>query len=439
LNAAYVFGNLGNVASALGSGWSVEDAFAWAIDDESDLVLEIPAVNGPCELRFDIHPALFPNAVERQRLTVLSAGVTLGSFEMTGRRTISVPLPADMTRGKDRLALRLLHPDAARPFDHLRLNDRRRLALCFHSGTFAAVRPGGHQGGRNAASAPLEPAFAVFAGDATAMRLSEIVGRLPSLVGRLGVRFIDLSVPLDDSLGRLPEGALDRPGLCWIEMNAGTPATRDLLPNRLPARWTAARFRTPTARALWPFLGNDPRAVPEPGRYLSARYPFGDRLAMPLASMNMPDDVVYLMYEMSAEQEPIDLEDLFASDLHRWRNGDAKSDMRLADFMERTIGTNRLFISPRLPGPDLIREMARQALDQPLIRDLARPGTVFGELDALMDGYVGWQEELPVHGRVARHFGLSWWSPDLKYRWMNNARTYREYTLDTIRWVQWRT
>ena len=60
------------------------------------------------------------------------------------------------------------------------------------------------------------------------------------------------------------------------------------------------------------------------------------------------------------------------------------------------------------------------------------------ELDALLDGYAGWQEELPVHKRVADHFALSWWSPDMTYRWMNNARTHRDYVLDYIRWVQWR-
>jgi hypothetical protein len=40
---------------------------------------------------------------------------------------------------------------------------------------------------------------------------------------------------------------------------------------------------------------------------------------------------------------------------------------------------------------------------------------------------------------VAEHFNLSWWSPDMTYRWMNNLRTHRDHVLDTIKWAQWRT
>ena len=77
-------------------------------------------------------------------------------------------------------------------------------------------------------------------------------------------------------------------------------------------------------------------------------------------------------------------------------------------------------------------------LDDARVRDIVRPETVAAELDALLEGYTGWQEEVPVHKRVADHFKLAWWSPDMKYRWHNNLRTYREHILDTIRWVQWR-
>ena len=89
-------------------------------------------------------------------------------------------------------------------------------------------------------------------------------------------------------------------------------------------------------------------------------------------------------------------------------------------------------------GPLLLREMVDQVLRDGLVRDIAEPEMLSGELDALLDGYLGWQEEVPIHKRVAEHFKLSWWSPGMTYRWKNNRRTHREHVLDTIRWAQWR-
>lgn len=267
------------------------------------------------------------------------------------------------------------------------------------------------------------------------MRIREIVGKLPSLSRWLSVHFIDLSIPL----AALPPGALDAAAFCWIEGNAGTQAAREGLRAALPAGCAVRLFQAPTCQSLWPFLGHDPRAVAESGRYHPARYPFGDRLAQPLAAMNMPDDVVYLMYEMSVEQERVDLDAVFRSDLRRWHAEDATTDLSLAAFIERGFSTGRMFISPNLVGPALMREMVRQVLADSALRDLVGNRDLASELDALLDGYAGWEEELPVHKRVADHFGLAWWSPEMKYRWMNNLRTYRIFTLDYIRWTAWRT
>jgi len=112
--------------------------------------------------------------------------------------------------------------------------------------------------------------------------------------------------------------------------------------------------------------------------------------------------------------------------------------MQLAGFIERQLSTSRLFTAPDRAAPPLLREMVDQLLDDGLIRDIASPETLSAELDALLDGYVGVQQEVPVHKRVASHFNLSWWSADMRYRWMNNRLTHREYILDMIKWAQWR-
>jgi hypothetical protein len=438
LDAAYVFGSMGNLSAALGSGWSSEDAFSWAIGGESELTLPLPGDHVPTVLRLDLHPAIFPPKVPCQRLMIRAGKTVLGSFELTKRETLVIPLPVELTSGAERLELTLIHPDAARPRDHLPVDDSRRLALCFHSASLE--QPGSDSAPASSATShtELEPVHGVIAGDSTAMRICEVIARLPSLKGRFGIRFLDLSKPLDEAAQRLPPETLEGMQFCWIQLNAGTPDTRDPLRGVLSANCVLRTFFSPTIHSLWPFQEPDRRAVFEPGRYNPSRYPYGDRLAQALVTMSLPDDVTYLMYEMSAEQEKLDFEEIFAGDLRRWRAEGRKSDMQLANFIERHLSASRLFIAPNRVAPILLREMIDQILDDALVRDIARPETLSAELDALLDGYAGWQEEVPVHKRVASHFDLAWWSPDMKYRWENNSRTYREYILDVIRWVQWR-
>ena len=436
LDAAYVFGNMGNLSVALGSGWSSEDAFSWAIGAESELTLPLQDGARPTVLRFDLHPAIFPPKLNAQRLMIRAGKIVLGSFEITGRQTLVIPLPPEVTENAERLALTLVHPDAVRPRDHLPVDDSRRLALCFHSASLE--QPGSDNVAAASKAAALEPVHGVMAGDITAMRICEVIGKLPSLKGRFGLRYVDVSQPVDEAMVRLPPATMETMQFCWMQLNAGTPEAREMFRPLVPAGCIMRTFYAPISNALWPFQGPDRRAVVEPNRYVPSRYPYGDRLAQPFVTMSLPDDVVYLMYEMAANQEPVDFEELFANDLRRWRAEGRKSDMQLANFIESRISRDRLFIAPNRVGPALLREMVDQVLDDGLVRDIAEPATLSAELDALLDGYVGWQQEVPVHKRVADHFNLAWWSPDMKYRWMNNARSYREHILDIIKWVQWR-
>jgi Polysaccharide biosynthesis enzyme WcbI len=438
LDAAFVFGTLGNLSAALGFGWSSEEAFSWAIGAESELTLPLPGDGLPIVLRFDIHPAIFLPKVPCQRLMIRAGKIVLGSFELVARQTIAIPLPEALTSGAQSLHLTLVHPDAARPRDHLPVDDSRRLALCFHSASLEQPGADGAPMSSVANPATLEPVHGVIAGDSTALRISEVISKLPCLKGRFGLRFLDLSKPLDEAADRLPADTLETMRFCWIQLNAGTPETRDPLRRLLNADCVLRTFYAPIIYALWPFQGPDRRAVREPGRYDPSRYPYGDRLAQALATMSLPDDVTYLMYEMSVAQEALDFEEIYANDLRRWRAESRKSDLRLANFIEHHLSTRRLFIAPNRVAPALLREMVDQLLDDSLVRDIATPETLAAELDALLDGYTGWQQEVPIHKRVADHFKLTWWSPDTKYRWENNLRTYREYILDYIRWVQWR-
>jgi hypothetical protein len=432
LEAAYVFGNLGNLSEALGGGWSVEEAFAWAVGDgQSDLTLPLPGDDVSYVLRLDIHPALFPPAVARQRLTIRSGDFALGSFDMAGRQTIAVALPPALTRGEQRLSLTFLHPDAARPSDYGMDEDSRDLAFCFHS---AGLVPEGFE----AAPSVLEAVHGLIAGGATAQQICSVIGKLRCLQGRWGVRFVDTAQQLQDATADLPPGALETSRFVWTETNTGKRATRGGMLSLLPYDCRRRTFYAPTCQALWPFHGRDSRAVPEPGRYPASRYPYGDRLAQALAGVQLGDDLLFLMYEAATNKEPLDPDALFAAEVAGWQRADAQSDVRLAAFIEARFRSDRLFLSPDRVGPVVLREMVLQVLDDPMVRDVAGPEVMVRELDTVLEGFTGRREEVPVHPRVARHFGLSWWSPDMKYRWMNNLMSHRDYILNYIKWTPWR-
>lgn len=430
MHTAYIFGSLGNLdPGCLGSGWSVEEAYAWTVGSSSELTLPVPGDGQAYVMRCDVNPAVFGNAVRRQRLTVLFDETLLGEFELTARTTIEILLPIEVTRNAKSVRLTLLHPDAARPCDHGVSNDNRLLALCFSSA--ALVKEGG--GDLAAGHAAVH---GIIAGGITAGRIAEVAGKLPSLQGRLVAGFVDLSSPATAKAPWREES--DPIRFCWLETSAGIQATQEAVINRLPEGCTLRTFYTPACQALWPFEAHDERSRPEPPFYRPSRYPHGDRHAIALAGMNMPDEVLNVMYEMSADQDAIDLDALFADDLRRWQAFDRKTDIKLAGFIESRFASSRLFMSPKLAGPDLFRAMVdRIIFDLPGV-DVADPNALSAELDFLLDGYAGVGNELPVYRRVADHFKLSWWSPGMKYRWQNNLRTYREHVLDTVRWARWR-
>ena len=131
------------------------------------------------------------------------------------------------------------------------------------------------------------------------------------------------------------------------------------------------------------------RSRPEPPLSYPSRYPYADRHAAALAGMNMPDEVLYTMYEMAAEGDAIDLDALFAEDSKRWRALDRRTDLKLADFME-----SRNRIDPPVHGTERHRPRSAAGDRGPIMSQCARlcrgrSGSVRAELDFLLEGYAG--------------------------------------------------
>ena len=263
-----------------------------------------------------------------QRLVFLAGADVLGRFEVGERQSVEIALPVAFTAGLDRIELTLVHPDAMRPADFQPTTDTRWLAICFHS---AALVPG------NAASVPLDLPIGIVAGNFSAMQLARILGALPSLRGKLKIQYVDTHPDLADTAHTRPENALTSAKFCWLQTSVGRGATTQALSHALPPDCITRRFAIPEMHAFWPFLSADPRAMRETNLYAPARYRFGDHVASGMTHYALADGLLCVIYDGLAEKEMPNLDALLAVDIMSWKRLDARSDVKLATYLQQAL------------------------------------------------------------------------------------------------------
>ena len=186
--------------------------------------------------------------------------------------------------------------------------------------------------------------------------------------------------------------------------------------------------------SLWPLMTEDPRNQPEPGAPYG-RIPFGmgDRIALKIVQSE-PDPT-----KRRALYDAVDLAsvaNLARSHELEIRNCFAREhgcDVRVAAYVMANFREKRLFYTHAHPTGELMYFLLAQLYAVPELRDLIkRP------YDQLLAGARTWAdtsnvfagEDAPIHPKVAAYFGLKWWRPDVRYRWMEQDRTFDE-------WVEW--
>ena len=129
-----VFGTRGNSAGYLGSGWApAEAAHTWAVGDRTQLAFPLQDEPGDLLLKLIVGPFVTLPAVPVQRLAVLANDVEVANYTLTREAKLQCLIPACNLRGRDRLDLTFLHPDAATPARIVPGHaDRRNLSIAFH-------------------------------------------------------------------------------------------------------------------------------------------------------------------------------------------------------------------------------------------------------------------------------------------------------------------
>ena len=244
-----------------------------------------------------------------------------------------------------------------------------------------------------------------------ACRIAQILRHLPPLRDRVLVETFDAA---------LQAGALDRTDLYIEESRFGDTATTQGMRALLPPSCEIRTFPASTMQALWPFQDRD-----------------ADPIAASLAGTEMTDDGLFDAYMDLTEAAALDLDAMLAADRAAWRADDAACNVQLASFIDSRFRDRCLFAAPQERETPIIREIARQLLDTLAGFGAGDAATLHTALDRLLSGWHASNHAVPIHPRVARHFQLDWWAPDMRYRMSGNEVTFRDYVLRTIRRSPW--
>jgi hypothetical protein len=213
--------------------------------------------------------------------------------------------------------------------------------------------------------------------------------------------------------------------LTQYEERADNPAARALR-QRLPAGCPVVTFPSLIMSSFWPFECPEPRGAPEPG-YPWKRYPVGDMIGLEVVRAGLTGPLAVAAYlDLSLQKMP-DLQVRLQRDLERMRRYDAQSDVKLADYVESAFRREHLFWTSKHPSEAGMAELTRRvaAAVRPFLGGSAQ--TVEDRL-AAGAGFGGMGDvQLPIHPIVAEALGLTFWQPDLEYRWYSQNWTFFEY------------
>ncbi len=128
----YTFGPAGTAAPFLERGWSRgEGDFNWTIERLSEIEVPVTPLSGCNVLRIDVTPLVSGEGRPTQDLNVVLDSVLIGHFTLNQPTSLVIPLPRELTEGREILPLRFITPDSSRPCDLGLSGDKRLLGFAF--------------------------------------------------------------------------------------------------------------------------------------------------------------------------------------------------------------------------------------------------------------------------------------------------------------------
>jgi hypothetical protein len=233
-----------------------------------------------------------------------------------------------------------------------------------------------------------------------------------------------------EGLSNLPEGAVE--GCKVLFQQKGVDQEFPHLAELNPYAQVAT-FHSLNLLSLWPFTCVDPRNKSELPVFPYGRYPEGDRLILELLDKNDSSPAEVLQAYLNSDVIPAVLERLFEIESERLRAMDRQCDVKLGEYILDRFRADRLFWSHNHPTSLLLKRLALDLLDRVDLRDFMDVEATRGWMADRLDNYEDLSElQIPIHPKIAEHFGLQWYSPDYRYHYMKESYTFDEYTLRYI-------
>jgi hypothetical protein len=187
-----------------------------------------------------------------------------------------------------------------------------------------------------------------------------------------------------------------------------------------------------TAAFLWPFAGQPhPKNAACP--FLTGG-PYGGEasdsyLNRLILSGTDPEEAVETYVNLDVRKR-VNLDRLFELVMDRQRSRDEATGYDIAGVIEGHFRTEQIFLSPYHPNTRVSIALATRFFEQ-----LGADRADIERMRAQTNITPFPKGELPVHPAVARHFGLTYVTPDRRYRFMNEGLfTFREYALRYMRY-----
>ena len=221
--------------------------------------------------------------------------------------------------------------------------------------------------------------------------------------------------------------AAGRCALCFLQVRKDTRKFEEWLIAGLPAGCKVVRFPPGIVLSLWPFVMDDPRNPPAIMPTLAEGpypRPLTNRFVLDnLAKGDSAETAAARFLDLDLSKYG-DFDRLHALSLTLLRSIEKDCDLVLADFVERSMQKERLFLSPGHPTGTVFAELIGQMIEAIGIKPS-------GAVDALLQRLRAFRGvgtyEAPIHPAVSAHFGLLW-TGDLVYRhFQEGSFTHDEY------------
>jgi len=182
-----------------------------------------------------------------------------------------------------------------------------------------------------------------------------------------------------------------------------------------------------SASFLWPFAGSAHPLNADSPWLKGGPYPgeLGDGFLNRLIKEGVPPDRALEQYRWHDLGGPAALDRRYELIIDQQRLRDQACEFLIAPEIEKHVRTEHLFLSPHHPGLRITRALAAQCLYR-----IGAPNSCIERLSRDLTRAPFPQDELPVHPRVAQHFGLSYIRPETTYDWRGEGRfTWDEWVV----------